>query len=281
MNMKRLAMALLIGLLVSGAGTYLIGRRLTVGANHRAADQRYLAATHPLTAGAVIKAEDVAMVNWPADAPLAGAFTSPTNLVGRTLLYPLDKDQPLTDKLLSAPGAGSGLVGRIPDGMRAIALRTDEVMGVAGFLQPDAHVDVLATIHTDKDPEPMTLIVVQNAEVLAAGHQLQPDPDGKPAVVTVVTLLLSPSDAERAVLASQQGAIHFVLRGGDDQKKAEDGPVDLGELVDGHIFTPVKPKPAAKVESLLPKPAHPTPESVIDTIAGDKKTSETFTAVPK
>jgi pilus assembly protein CpaB len=281
MNMKRLALALVMGLLVSGTGTWFLGRKLTVGAARRAPDQHYLAPVHPLAAGEVIKAEDVGMVNWPADAPLAGAFTSPANLVGRTLLYPLDKDQPITDKLLAAPGAGSGLAGRIPDGMRAIALRTDEVMGVAGFLQPHARVDVLATIHTDKDPEPMTLIVVQNAEVLAAGHQLQPDPEGKPAVVTVVTLLLSPSDAERAVLASQQGAIHFVLRGGDDQKKATDGPVDLGELVDGHIYTPVKVKPAAKVDSLLPKPAHPMVEYVIETIAGDKKTSETFTAVPK
>jgi pilus assembly protein CpaB len=281
MNMKRLAMALFIGLLVSGTGTWFISRKLTVGATRRAPEQHYLAPIHPLNAGEVIKAEDVEMVNWPADAPLAGAFTTPNNLVGRTLLYPLDKDQPLTDRLLSVPGAGSGLVGRIPEGMRAIALRTDEVMGVAGFLQPHAHVDVLATIHTDKDPEPMTLIVVQNAEILAAGHQLQPDPEGKAAVVTVVTLLLSPSDAERAVLASQQGAIHFVLRGGDDQQKAQDGPVDLGELVDGHIFTPVKEKPAAKVDSLLSKPAHPVIQYVIETIAGDKKTSETFTAAPK
>ena len=176
---------------------------------------------------------------------------------------------------------GSGLVGRIPEGMRAVALRTDEVMGVAGFLQPHAYVDVLATIHIDKDPEPMTLIVVQNAEILAAGHQLQPDPDGKPAVVTVVTLLLSPSDAERAVLASQQGVIHFVLRGGADQQKAEDAPVDLGQLVDGHAVAPVKAKAATKLESLLPKPVHPGVEYVIETIAGDKKSSETFTSVTK
>ncbi len=281
MNMKRLAMALLIGLLVSGAGTWFIGRKLTASAARRAPDQHYLAPARSLIAGETIKAEDVEMVNWPADAPLAGAFSTPGNLVGRTLLYPLDKDQPITDKLLAAPGTGSGLAGRIPDGMRAIALRTDEVMGVAGFLQPHAHVDVLATIHTDKDPEPMTLIVVQNVEVLAAGHQLQPDPEGKPATVTVVTLLLSPSDAERAVLASQQGAIHFVLRGGDDQQKAQDGPVDLGELVDAHIVKPVKVKAAAKLDSLLSRSAHPTVEYVIETIAGDKKTSETFTAASK
>jgi pilus assembly protein CpaB len=280
MNMRRLSVALFLGLLVSGAGTWLVGRKLTANAG-RAPDQHYLAPVHPLIAGQTLKAEDVAMVNWPADAPIAGAFTSPANLVGRTLLYPLDQGQPITEKLLSAPGAGSGLAGRIPEGMRAVALRTDEVMGVAGFLQPHTHVDVLATIHTDKDPEPMTLIVVQNAEVLAAGHQLQPDPDGKPAVVTVVTLLLSPSDAERAVLASQQGAIHFVLRGGEDRERAKDGPVDLGELVDGHTFKPGKPKSGTKAGSPGPKLTHAAVAYVIDTIAGDKKTSEMFPAVPR
>jgi pilus assembly protein CpaB len=281
MNVKRLSVALFLGLLISGSATYFVGRKLTVAASRRTPDQHYLAPIHALNAGETIKAEEVEMVTWPADAPLAGAFSTPANLVGRTLLYPLDKGQPITEKLLSAPGAGSGLAGRIPDGMRAIALRTDEVMGVAGFLQPHTHVDVLATIHTDKDPEPMTLIVVQNAEVLAVGHQLQPDPEGKAAVVTVVTLLLSPSDAERAVLASQQGAIHFVLRGGDDQQKATDGPVDLGELVDGHAPGAGKAKPAAKVANLLPRPQHPAIEYVIETIAGEKKSSETFTAVPK
>lgn len=281
MNMKRLSMALFVGLLVSGFGTWFIGRKLSANAARRAPDQHYLAPIRTLNAGDVIKAEDVGMVTWPADAPIAGAFTSPVNLVGRTLLYPLDKDQPITEKLLSAPGTGSGLVGRIPDGMRAVALRTDEVMGVAGFLQPHAHVDVLATIHTGKDPEPMTLIVVQNVEVLAVGHQLQPDPEGKPTTVTVVTLLLSPSDSERAVLASQQGAIHFVLRGSDDQQKAQDTPVDLSELVDASAGSPVKAKPARKVDGHLAKPAHPTIEYVIDTIAGDKKTTETFTAVPR
>jgi pilus assembly protein CpaB len=281
MNMQRLSLALFIGLLVSGAGTWLVGRKLTANAAHRPPDLHYLAPTHPLNAGETLKVEDVKLVTWPADAPIAGAFTSPANLVGRTLLYPLDKDQPVTEKLLAAPGVGIGLVGRIPDGMRAVALRTDEVMGVAGFLQPHTHVDVLATLRTDKDPEPMTLSVVQNVEVLAAGHQLQPDPDGKPAVVTVVTLLLTPSDAERTVLASQQGAIHFVLRGIDDQKQATEGPVDLGELVDGQTGTPAREKPAAKVNTLLPRPAHADMEYVIETIAGDKKSTETFTWVPR
>jgi pilus assembly protein CpaB len=277
MNMQRLIVALGVGLLISGGSTYLLSRKLAVHADsQRTAGLRYLAPVRPLDAGATIKAEDVEMIDWPTTAPIAGAFSVPQDLVGRTLLYPLDKGQPITEKFLSVAGAGSGLVAKIPEGMRAIALRTDEVMGVAGFLLPDTHVDVLATVHTDKNPEPETFIVLQNAQVLAAGHQIQPDPEGKPAVVTVVTLLLTPEDAERAVLASQQGVIHFVLRGGADKNKATDPPVDLGELVSGNAAPAAK---AASRPKLSIPPVHPMPVYVIDTIAGDKQTTETFSGV--
>jgi pilus assembly protein CpaB len=277
MNLQRLIAALTIGLLISGGSTYLLGRKLTVHGAAKVPAEHYLAPVHPLDAGAIIKAEDVQMIDWPSVTPIAGAFTSPQNLVGRTLLYPMDAGQPITEKFLSVSGAGSGLAAKIPDGMRAIALRTDEVMGVAGFLLPDTHVDVLATVHTDKNPEPETFIVLQNALVLAAGHQIQPDPEGKPATVTVVTLLLTPEDAERAVLASQQGVIHFVLRGGSDKEKSTDPPVDLGELVSGDAVTPVK---AVSHPKLAPPKVAPVPQQyVIDTVAGDKVTTQTFSKV--
>ena len=156
-------------------------------------------------------------------------------------------------------------------GMRAIALRSDEVVGVAGFLMPDSHVDVLATVKTDKNPDPVTFIVLQNAEVLAAGHQMQPDPEGKPSTVTVVTLLLTPADAERAVLASLQGTIHFILRSGSDKLKPQDTPLNLAQLIDGQVATPTKAtvRPA-NLELKIPKVAPLGNEFTVDTIAGDK-----------
>jgi pilus assembly protein CpaB len=114
--------------------------------------------------------------------------------------------------------------------MRAIALSSNEVIGVAGFLMPGTHVDVLVTYHDESNPEPITATVLQDAEVLAAGHQVQPDPTGKPSTVDVVTLLLSPEDAEKAVLASAQGSIHFVLRNGGDHAEAKAAPVALPQL---------------------------------------------------
>jgi pilus assembly protein CpaB len=165
--------------------------------------------------------------------------------------------------------------------MRAIALRSDEIVGVAGFLMPGSHVDVLATLRTDTSPEPTTFIVLQDAQVLAAGHETKPDPDGKPATVTVVTLLLSPGDAERAVLASLQGSIHFVLRSGTDSARTEDAPVVLNQL----LGKPVDRKPEPAVRSVVtPQPVRAIQTStdvVVETMAGEKLTTDTFKAGSK
>jgi pilus assembly protein CpaB len=188
----------------------------------------------------------------------------------------MSKGQPITGQFLSAVGSGAGLAGKIPDGMRAIALRSDEIVGVAGFLLPDSHVDVLATIHTDKMPEPTTFVVLQNAQVLAAGRQLEPDPEGKPSVVTVLTLLLSPADAERAVLASLQGTIHFILRSGSDSGTPDSPSLDVAQLVgrasSPDAGTPVSPRRILKVVDVKP----PAPVLTVETIAGDKQTTDTF-----
>jgi pilus assembly protein CpaB len=193
----------------------------------------YAAPSRPMQAGEVLRAEDMEMVAWPAANAIDGAYARAADVVGREVLFPLSKGQPILDQYLSAAGAGTGLAGKIPDGQRAIALRSDEVVGVAGFLVPGSHVDVLVTYRSEQAGEPVTATVLQNAVVIAAGHQVEPDPRGKPEAVAVVTLLLTPEEAERAVLASTQGAIHFVLRNGDDAGRMHDAPMALSELAGG------------------------------------------------
>ncbi|MHB1699040.1 MAG: Flp pilus assembly protein CpaB [Acidobacteriaceae bacterium] len=275
MNAKRLTTAFLIALFVSAVCTWLLSRKMGTHAAEHVPVARYVAPAKPLQAGEVLKAEDLELVSWPAANPIAGTFTKVDDLVGRAALYPLDKDQPITEKLLSASGAGAGLAGKIPDGMRAIALRSDEVMGVAGFLFPGSHVDVLVTYRSGSSPEPMTLTVLQDAEVLAAGQKVQPDPDGKPVTATVVTLLLTPADAQRAVLASTQGAIHFVLRGGADKARVKDAPLALSQLSAESI---PPPSPVSQRRAAIRRVAVPR-QIVVETIAGDKLSSETFNEV--
>lgn len=240
--------------------------------NAAQAPTRYVAAARNLDAGETLKREDVTLVDWPKSMPLTGAFNKIDDVVGRAVLYPLGAGEPVLDRHLAAPGSGLGLTGKIPSGMRAIALRSDEVVGVAGFLMPGTHVDVLVTYHDTTHPDPLTATVLQDAEVLAAGHQVQPDPTGKPASVDVVTLLLAPEDAEKAVLASAQGSIHFVLRNGGDHEQADAKPVALGQLA-----SVPSAKPAVASLPVVKKPKAPESKPwVVETLLGTKSSTESF-----
>ena len=231
MNSKRILISLFLALVVSVLCTWLVSGKLTAPPIvQKQPDALYAAPSRALRAGEILQSKDIELVAWPSSDPLEGAFSQPAEVIGREVLFPLAKGQPILDRDLSAAGSGTGLASKIPDGMRAIALRSDEVVGVAGFLVPGSHLDVLVTYHSDLTPEPITATVLQNAVVLAAGNQLEPDPTGKTADVTVVTLLLTPEQAERAVLASTQGAIHFVLRNGADSSRSGGIPMLLSQL---------------------------------------------------
>jgi pilus assembly protein CpaB len=249
---RRLTSAFIIALLVSGVFTFWLSQKFTK--THAApppVKSQYVAAAANMEAGQVIRAENLHLIDWPASMPLQGAFNTTQPLVGRIVLYPLAAGEPILERQLSTPGAGNGITVKIPDGMRAIALRTDEVVGVAGFLLPGTHVDVLVTLHPANIPDPVTTTVLQNATVLATGQKTEPDPDGKPATATVVTILVSPQDAERVDLAATQGIVHFVLRNGVDREDVKGTPVLLSQL--SGITAPPE-KAVQKVEKPAPKP---------------------------
>ena len=230
---------------------------------------------NPLEAGQPLDAANLTLVDWPASKPLAGAFIKPEEIVGRVVLYPLSPGQPILERDLTAPGTGLGLTTHIPEGMRALSLKTDQVVGVAGFLLPGTHVDVLVTYHTQDSPNPVTATVVQDEQVIAAGQKMQPDPEGKPSSVDVVTLLVTPQDAERIVLASSQGTVHFVLRNGTDHGHVEEHAAQLSEL--GHT---AGLRPAPVVTTRRPAVAAAAPERpkayVVQTLAGNKQSAESF-----
>jgi pilus assembly protein CpaB len=262
-NSRRIVGALVLALLISGLSTWALSRKLAKPQMAApTAKAQYVAPSRALEVDEVLTQQNTELVDWPDDAPLAGGFKAVADVAGREVLFPLAKGQPVLDRDLSAPGAGSGLAGKIPNGMRAVALRSDEVVGVAGFLVPGSHLDVLVTYSPDHVTEPLTATVLENALVIAAGHQIEPDPAAKTPDATVVTLLLTPDQAQRAVLASTQGAIHFVLRNGGDGSPSADAPVRLSQLA-GHptVVLGPSPKPSAK-------PAAAAKPREIETILG-------------
>lgn len=267
---RRLSSAFLIALAVSGVCTFLLSRKINL---HGAAvaTQQYVAAAAPLEAGEVLQAGKLKTIQWPVSLPLLGAYLKPQDVIGRSLLYPLAVGAPILDRDLAIPG--TGLTAKIPDGMRALALRSDEVVGVAGFLFPGSHVDVLVTYRSETAPEPATATVLQNVEVLAAGSQVQPTLDGRPSSVSVVTVLVTPNDAERVVLASTQGTIHFVLRNGADQGEANDPPVGLSQLIPGSgPAIPGGKQGPVRTRGTVRR----APPEVVETVIGDKHSGVSF-----
>lgn len=230
MKINRIMGGLCISLTISCACTLLLSKQMKAAAGKRPALDSYVVAKRPLDAGEVLRSEDLKVVAWPKSLPLVGAFENPGDLVGRAVLSPLADGQPFLTRDVSEVGSGAGLAAKIPDGMRAISLRSDEIVGVGGFLNPGSHVDMMVTLHSQTTADARTAIALQDATVLAAGQKIEPDPSGKPETVTVVTLLLSPSDAERAVLASSQGTVHFVLRNGSDRVVTDTAPLQLASL---------------------------------------------------
>lgn len=271
MKAKRLLGALLIALTVSGLFTFWLSRRVNTAVRVKVPQKyMYVASGKPIDAGELLKSGSLRLVEWPASSPLTGAFTSIDDLAGRIVLYPLSQGEPILERQLAAAGTGAGLTAKIPSGMRAISLRSDDIVGVAGFLLPGTHVDVLMTYHSTASPEPQTLTVLQDVVVLAAGQQTHPEPDGKPISVNVVTLLLKPENAEKVVLATNLGVIYFVLRNGVDGGQALSAPVGLDQLAGAAALPPDQGAVTANG-----KPLHPRRYEV-ETILGDKQVVRGF-----
>ena len=268
MNSRRLLLALLIALLLSGAVTFVISRKLMARNPQAMQLLRYVATTHTLQPGEVLKPDDLTLVDWPNSHPLRGAFSKPGDVAGRAVIYPIAGSQPVLQDYLAAPGSVIGLTTKIPEGMRATSVKSDEVVGVAGFLFPGAHVDVLVTFRSDRAPTPATQIVLQDVVVLTVGQNQQPDPQGKPETVNVVTLLVTPQDSQKLVLASSQGGIQFVLRNGADHTKVDAVPMQIAQLSG--------PAPATPAPVTV-RPRLPMKEpDVVETILGDKRSTRSF-----
>lgn len=260
----------MMALLVSVVATYFLYSRIK-SQLVRPATIQIVASSKALEAGTELKAEHLMVVDWPSSLALSGAVTRPEDITGRILLYPIPSREPIREELLAGPGAAIGLTAKIPDGMRAVAVVTNEVNNVSGFLFPGSHVDVLVTFHAETGNEPMTSTVLQNIEVLSTGERLQPDPSGKPQNVKVVTLLMSPDDAQKMSLASNEGTVQFVLRNGGDQAQPQQHSIQKREL-QGIVTAP--PSPAKRTTVVTSQPAATVYE--VEVFDGDKKSVVKF-----
>ena len=205
--------------------------------------------------GTLLEAQEVVLIDWPAGAVPVGYSTSAAEVVGRGLLAPVKANEPLLASKLANPEFGGGMHIIIPDGHRAMSVRVDDVVGVAGFVLPGTRVDVVVTMdRAANQTEPTTRLVLQNLEVISAGQSLERNPDGDPQQVAVVTLLVDPEEAEQLALAHSNGSLQLAMRSPLDLDTVSTPGITATRLIAG------RPEPRRVVASgprRAPNPQRP------------------------
>jgi pilus assembly protein CpaB len=227
-------------------------------------------ASRDLPAGSVIRRDDVKTVSWPGSSVPQGFATEAGDVVGRGLITEVRQNEPLLDWKLAQREAGGGLSITIPEGMRAVSVRVDEVVGVAGFVLPGTRVDVLVTVVPTSDRmQTITRTILTNIRTLAADQRYQQDIDGEPRYVTVVTLLVTPEQAETLTLAATEGRIQLALRNALDS----DETVTQGRRIASLVAGPAPPPAPARAPARAAPPPRPTtPDRVVESYEGGRRT---------
>jgi pilus assembly protein CpaB len=231
-----------------------------------------------LELGAALRPDDLRVVEWPESALPMGAFANPDEIIGRGLVMPVIQNEPILPMKLAGKDAGSGLPVVIPEGKRAVSVRVNEVIGVAGYVLPGTKVDVLATASPTQNREDTTTkLVLSNVQVLAAGTKMEQDAEqGKPVSVNVVTLLVSPEEAEKLTLGATEGKIQLALRNPLDKDTPETPGVQpavlLGTATARQARKPGSARTSRPVSTVASSAA--APEPTVEIIRGDKRNQE-------
>src|SRR5271165_3008490 len=271
---------------VASYGLYLVLGGRMPAAGKPAPVSQVLIATRNLQVGNVLAVSDLETVNWPLEAP-PEALSKPTDAIGRGVVATIYAGEPILGSRLAAHGAGVGLAATIPTGKRAVALKVNEVIGLAGFVLPGMHVDVIASGAESGGSGSMggllSRTVLQNIEVISAGQKMERSNDGKPVEVQVVNLLVTPSQAEILSLVGTEAKVQLVLRNPLDREeqttqgvllrevltvKGSSSPGSLGALPPRNS----SPGPQASVRSAPAK----LPPHLVEIFNGVKKTEAAF-----
>jgi pilus assembly protein CpaB len=273
----RVFVVLVIALTAGGAlalATYNYVQRAPTAEGVPLATKPVVVAAKDIELGAELSNDDIRVVQWPAEALPENTFSDPKQVVGRGVIAPLVRNEAVLALKLASTEAGAGLTPIIPPGLRAVSVRVNEVIGVAGYVLPGTRVDIVATVSPTTDQRDMTAkVILTDVQVLAAGTKIERDVEGnKPIPVNVVTLLVDPDESERLTLASNEGKIQLALRNPLDRAR----PVTRGVKSAALVGTPppvrrvsTRRVPAAGAPASV-EPAYPT----VEIIRGDKRAHE-------
>ena len=232
-------------------------------------------AASDLDIGAEIQRDDIRVVEWPQGAVPANVISDPQEVIGRGIIVPMVQNEPFLPMKLSSKDGGGGLPPAIPPGLRALSVKVNEVIGVAGYVLPGTRVDVVATVSPSQQPADTTSkVILTNVQVLAAGTKIERDTEkGKPIAVTVVTLLVDPTESEKLTLAANEGKIQLALRNPLDKETPVTRGIKPAVLVGGAASSP-RPVTVSAVARRTPPPPPPPADPTVEIIRGDKRAHE-------
>ena len=277
--MARIRIFIVLALAVVAGGTFAFGtyqymQNVPTTRTVNAPTTSVIVAAADLSLGAELRQEDLRAIQWPSEALPVGSFSKPEDLVGRGLIQPMTANEPFLPAKLSSKEAGAGLPPVIPEGYRALSVRVNDVVGVAGYVLPGTRVDVVATVNpTQQAPDVTSKVILTNVLVLAAGTKIEQQDGNKPMAVSVVTLLVSPDEAERLTLASTEGKIQLALRNPMDKTAPQTPGIRPAALM-GSAAPGVRRVASNRSASPSQTQAAPAPAPTVEIIRGDKRAQE-------
>lgn len=263
MRNRRLILALTGAVLCGLLGVALITRYLANVQAYTRDLGEVVVAKSDIPIGEKIAAEQLTLLPMPNGSVPEGAFRKTSELVGRVAIMPIGVREPITLSKLAPEGTEGGLSAVIPPGFRAMTVKVDDVVGVSGFIMPGSFVDVVAVIvppGQDQTKGPTSKIVLQSIKVLASGPKIDtPENQRTPSEVRSVTLQVTPEQAEKLVLAANEGKLQLVMRNYSDQDDADTQGANKNSLLTGESVVPQPAPPSANTEK---KPVQKSPRRV-------------------
>jgi pilus assembly protein CpaB len=273
MNRTRLLMIGVLALALGFFASVYVYRNLQKPGGNTEPGIEVIVAADDLQVGARVEEHDIKVIKIPKGDLPPGAPRRKSDVVGHGVIIPIAKGEFILPNRLAGENAGSGLPALIPPGMRAVSVRVNEVVSVAGFVTPGTRVDVLLTGTPGAGGEQETTTVLQNVAVLASGHTLERTSTGEAQNTAVITLLVSPDDAQRLTLASLEGKIQLALRNPLDTKQDDVASSSSRGLYKGSAAPPPVASPVHHtiVKKTEPAPLPPPTGVSIEVYQGDKK----------
>lgn len=289
MSRSRLLVLAVVALTLSVAVTYLAYRVLAESATPPERFVNIVVATRDIPLGTRLQPADLRLAPWPQALGLEGRLEEAdlVRVEGRGTLYPIAMNEPVLSTKLAPEGTGAGLAPTIPEGMRAMSVRVNDVIGVAGFILPGTRVDVILSGSPDGGDLERAKVFLENIVVLSAGQNLEREASGEPQSVQVVTLLVTPEQAQALALAQGNGNLQLALRNPLDLDQPDPTATRRADLFERQGRRPAAPVPAPQprnaqaaapppVRAAPPPPPAPRTPLEVELIQGESTQTVTF-----